>query len=133
MCSFRGNARGGFKLASWAVCYPSTDQGEGLAMQKASGKKQRAVLLFASYIVSKHVREGHLVHGLNMLVHFPLGVWIVHYAAATKPKPKDWLKVAGRPWIVTSSDGALDERALRARRSSQLRRQCARCALVCIC
>jgi hypothetical protein len=89
-------------------------------MQKASGKK-RAVLLFASCIVSKHVPEGQMVHALNMLVHFPRGIWSVHDAAATKPKPKDWVKVAGRPWIVTSSHGALDERVLRARRSSQLR------------
>jgi hypothetical protein len=38
--------------------------------------------------------------------------------------------VVGRPWSVTISLGAVEGRALRARRSSQDRRQCARLARV---
>jgi hypothetical protein len=38
--------------------------------------------------------------------------------------------VAGRPWRVTVKEGASDGRALRARRFSQERRQCARWARV---
>jgi len=38
--------------------------------------------------------------------------------------------VAGRPWRVTISGGASEERALRTPRCSQERRQCARCARV---
>ena len=36
--------------------------------------------------------------------------------------------MAGRPWMVTARGGAVGGRALRTKRSSQLRRQCARCA-----
>ncbi len=49
---------------------------------------------------------------------------------ARRAKPKEWAKVAGRPWSVTISGGASDGRALRASRCSQERRQCARCARV---
>ena len=38
--------------------------------------------------------------------------------------------MAGSPWSVTTSRGAFDRRALRAKRCSQERRQCARSALV---
>jgi hypothetical protein len=49
---------------------------------------------------------------------------------ASQSKPKEWAKVAGRPWRVTGKEGASDGRALRARRCSLERRQCARCARV---
>lgn len=45
---------------------------------------------------------------------------------ARRSNAKDWAKVAGRPWSVTESLGASERRALRARRCSQERRQCAR-------
>ena len=38
--------------------------------------------------------------------------------------------MAGRSWMVTARGGAVEGRALRTKRSSQPRRQCARCAAV---
>lgn len=40
----------------------------------------------------------------------------IAYAVARRAKPKDWAKVAGRPWSVTKSLGASDRRALRVTR-----------------
>ena len=54
----------------------------------------------------------------------------ITYAVARRSKPKECAKVVGRPWSVTISGGASDGRALRARRWSHERRQCARCARV---
>ena len=55
------------------------------------------------------------------------------YAASRRAKPYTWANVAGRPWSVSVSGGAVQGRALRARRSCQLSRQCARCARVITC
>src|SRR5207245_8479735 len=55
------------------------------------------------------------------------------YAASRRAKPYTWANVAGRPWSVSVSGGAVEGRALRARRSCQLSRQCARCARVITC
>lgn len=52
------------------------------------------------------------------------------YAVARRSKPKECAKVAGRPWSVTVREGASDGRALRAKRCSHEKRQCARCARV---
>ena len=51
-------------------------------------------------------------------------------AVARRSNPKEWAKVAGRPWSVTTSLGASEGRALCVSRSSQERRQCARWARV---
>ena len=52
------------------------------------------------------------------------------YAVARRPKPKARAKVAGKPWSVMESLGALEGRALRAKRCFQERRQWARWARV---
>jgi len=49
--------------------------------------------------------------------------WISAYAAGRRPKPKEWAKVAGRPWMVMVRAGEVEGRALRVKRSSQERRQ----------
>jgi hypothetical protein len=54
------------------------------------------------------------------------------YAVVTTSKPKRVANVAGRPWIVTFRNVSVEGQVLRARRSSHERRQCARCARVCL-
>jgi hypothetical protein len=49
--------------------------------------------------------------------------WISSYAAGRRPKPKEWAKVAGRPWMVMVRAGEVEGRALRVKRSVQERRQ----------
>src|SRR6266702_2985533 len=49
--------------------------------------------------------------------------WISSYAAGRRPKPKEWAKVAGRPWMVMLRAGKVEGRALRVKRSVQERRQ----------
>src|SRR5712692_2212641 len=51
---------------------------------------------------------------------------ILAYAAGRRPKPKEEAKGAGSPWMVTTRGEEVARRALRASRSSQLSRQCAR-------
>ena len=51
------------------------------------------------------------------------GAWISAYAAGRKPKPKEWAKVAARPWMVMVRAGKVGGRALRVSRSFQERRQ----------
>jgi len=58
---------------------------------------------------------------------------ILAYAAGRRPKPKEEAKVAGSPWVVTTRGEEVARRALRAKRSSQLSRQCARCDRVRTC
>jgi len=58
---------------------------------------------------------------------------ILAYAAGRRPKPKEEAKVAGSPWMVTTRGEEVARRALRAKRSSQLSRQCARCDRVRTC
>jgi len=47
--------------------------------------------------------------------------WISAYAAGRKPK--EWAKVAARPWMVMVRAGEVGGRALRVSRSFQERRQ----------
>ena len=47
--------------------------------------------------------------------------WISTYAAGRKPK--EWAKVAGKPWMVMVRAGEVGGRALRVSRSCQERRQ----------
>jgi hypothetical protein len=47
--------------------------------------------------------------------------WISAYAAGRKPK--EWAKVAGRPWMVMVRAGEVEGRALRVNRSFHERRQ----------
>src|SRR5260370_41264789 len=54
------------------------------------------------------------------------------YAVVTTSKPKRGANVAGRPWIVTFRNVSVEGKVVRARRSSHERRQCARCARVCL-
>jgi len=48
---------------------------------------------------------------------------ISSYAAGRRPKPKEWAKVADRPWMVMVRAGEVEGRALRVKRSVQERRQ----------
>jgi len=48
------------------------------------------------------------------------------YAASRRANPYRWANVAGRPWRVSVSGGAVEGRALRAKRSCQSSRQCSR-------
>jgi hypothetical protein len=47
--------------------------------------------------------------------------WISTYAAGRKPK--EWAKVAGKPWMVMVRAGEVGGRAIRVSRSCQERRQ----------
>src|SRR5260370_24087100 len=83
-------------------------------------KKQRKKLLIEKRQSRGTAREGHIGARSKREV--------VTYAMARRSNAMDWAKAAGRPWSVTESLGASEGRALRARRCSQERRQCARCA-----
>ena len=49
--------------------------------------------------------------------------WISSYAVGRRPKPKEWAKAAGRPWMVIVRAGEVEGRALRVKRSVQERGQ----------
>src|SRR5258708_32736844 len=85
-------------------------------------KKQRKKLLIEKRQSRGTAREGHIGARSKREV--------VTYAMARRSNAMDWAKAAGRPWSVTESLGASEGRALRARRCSQGRRQCARSARV---
>ena len=80
------------------------------------------------YVSKVMSRFGH--HTCHKRLSSRPGLLILPQAAATRLKPKDWANAAGSPWMVTSSGGVVDGRALRSNRCSHERRQCARCVRV---